>query len=83
MVQRVKRSSGSLHFAVGDPRTRIRAGHHDLCRARSGYPRGGKRSRGEADVVAGKLISVPVAVATWPDRRCRRGHSGDLNYATP
>jgi hypothetical protein len=30
----------------------------------------------------GKFITVPVAVATWPDRRCRRGHSGDLNYAT-
>jgi hypothetical protein len=30
----------------------------------------------------GKLITVPVAVATWPDRRCRRGHSGDLNYTT-
>ena len=30
----------------------------------------------------GKLITVLVAVATWPDRRCRRGHSGDLNYAT-
>jgi hypothetical protein len=30
----------------------------------------------------GKLITVPVAVATWPDRRCHRGHSGDLNYAT-
>jgi hypothetical protein len=31
----------------------------------------------------GKLITVLVAVATRPDRRCRRGHSGDLNYATP
>jgi hypothetical protein len=31
----------------------------------------------------GKLITVPVAVATWPDHQCRRGHSGDLNYATP
>ena len=31
----------------------------------------------------GKLITVPVAIATWPDRRCRRGHSGDLSYATP
>jgi hypothetical protein len=31
----------------------------------------------------GKLITVPVAFATWSDRRCRRGHSGDLNYATP
>jgi hypothetical protein len=29
----------------------------------------------------GKLITVLVAVATWSDRRCRRGHSGDLNYA--
>jgi hypothetical protein len=31
----------------------------------------------------GKLITMHVVVATWPDRRCRRGHSGDLNYATP
>jgi hypothetical protein len=31
----------------------------------------------------GKLITMPVAVATWPDRRCHRGHSGNLNYATP
>jgi hypothetical protein len=29
-----------------------------------------------------KLITVPVVFATWPDCRCRRGHSGDLNYAT-
>jgi hypothetical protein len=29
----------------------------------------------------GKLITVLVAVATLPDRRCRHGHSGDLNYA--
>jgi hypothetical protein len=31
----------------------------------------------------GKLITVPVALATWPNRRCHHGHSGDLNYATP
>jgi hypothetical protein len=31
----------------------------------------------------GKLITVPVAVTTWPDRRCHRGHSGDINYAMP
>jgi hypothetical protein len=31
----------------------------------------------------GKLITVLVAVATWSDRQCRRGHSGDLSYATP
>jgi hypothetical protein len=30
----------------------------------------------------GKLITVPVAVATWTDHRCHHGHSGDLNYAT-
>jgi hypothetical protein len=29
----------------------------------------------------GKLITVPVVVATWPNRQCRCGHSGDLNYA--
>jgi hypothetical protein len=37
----------------------------------------GKRMRSQ-----GKLITVLVAVATWPDRRCHRGHSGDLNYST-
>jgi hypothetical protein len=34
-------------------------------------------------VSQGKLITVPVVVATWPDHQCHRGHSGDLNYATP
>ena len=29
----------------------------------------------------GKLITVPVAVATWPDRQRRRGSSGDLDCA--
>jgi hypothetical protein len=29
----------------------------------------------------GKLITVPIVVATWPYRRCRHGHSGDLSYA--
>jgi hypothetical protein len=30
----------------------------------------------------GKLITVLVAVATWPDHRCHHGHSDNLNYAT-
>jgi hypothetical protein len=29
-----------------------------------------------------KLINRACSRATWPDRRCRRGNFGDLNYAT-
>jgi hypothetical protein len=53
----------------------IRAGHamdiHGEVKDLTGRPIGSQ----------GKLITVPVAVATWPDCRCHRGHSGDLNYA--
>jgi hypothetical protein len=30
----------------------------------------------------GRLITTPVAVATWPDRRYCRRNSGDLGCAT-
>jgi hypothetical protein len=30
----------------------------------------------------GRLITAPVAVATWPDRRYCHGNSGDLGCAT-
>jgi hypothetical protein len=55
MVQYTEISQGSAPLAASDPRVQIRAGRRDSCQTRSGYPRGGKRSRGEADVVRGSL----------------------------
>jgi hypothetical protein len=73
MVQCTKISQGSVPLAAGDPRVWICAGRHDSCRARSGYPRGGKRSHGEADVVAGEAYHracslcdvVGSSVSSW------------------
>jgi hypothetical protein len=40
-----------------------------------------KRSRGGADLVAEEAYHRACSSATWPDRRCCRGNSGDLSYA--
>jgi hypothetical protein len=42
-----------------------------------------KRSRGGADLIAAEAYHRACSHATWPDYRCRRGHSSDLGYATP
>jgi hypothetical protein len=41
-----------------------------------------KISRGE-DLIAAEACHRAYSRATWPNRRCRHGHSGDLGYATP
>jgi hypothetical protein len=41
-----------------------------------------KRSRGGADLVAEEAYHRACSRATWPDHRCCRGNSGDLDYAT-
>jgi hypothetical protein len=39
-------------LAAGDPRVRICASRRDSCMACIGYPREGKRSHGEVDLIA-------------------------------
>jgi hypothetical protein len=88
MVQYTEISQGSAPLAAGDPRVRIRADRRDLCRARNGYPRGGKRSRGEADVVAGEAYHcacsrcdvVGPPVSSWTLRRPQLCHAVTLHY---
>jgi hypothetical protein len=63
-----KRSQGSVPLAAGDPCARIRASHRDSCLAHSGYPRGVKRSRGGADLVAVEAYHRAYSRATWSDR---------------
>ena len=41
-----------------------------------------KRSRGGADLVAVEAYHRAYSRATWSDRWCCRGNSGDLGYAT-
>jgi hypothetical protein len=41
-----------------------------------------KRSHGDADWVATEAYHCAGSRAMWPDRRCHRGNSGDLGYAT-
>ena len=80
---------GSVPLAAGDPRPRIRAGRRDSCLARSGYPRGGKRSRGEADVVAREAYHRAYSycdvagppVSSWTLRRPQLCHVVTLHYA--
>jgi hypothetical protein len=55
----------SVPLATGDPHAWIRVDRRDSCLAPSGYPRGGKRSRGEQMWSRGRLITAPIAVATW------------------
>jgi hypothetical protein len=73
---------GSVPLAAGDPRPRIRAGRRDSCLARSGYPRGGKRSRGGVDVVAGEAYHRACSRCNVARPPGCRGNSGDLGYAT-
>jgi hypothetical protein len=42
-----------------------------------------KRSKGSGFGRGVKLINRVCSRATGPDRQCRLGNSGDLNYATP
>jgi hypothetical protein len=42
-----------------------------------------KKSRGGADLVTVEAYHRACSRATWPDRRCSRGNSSDLGYATP
>jgi hypothetical protein len=42
-----------------------------------------KRSRWGAGLVKEEAYHRAYSRATWPNRRCRRGNSGDHGYATP
>ena len=42
-----------------------------------------KRSRGGADLVAEEAYHRACSCATWLDRRCHCGNSGDLTYGMP
>jgi hypothetical protein len=78
-----KRSQGSIPLVADDLELRftpvavIRAWHAvDILREV-------KRSREGANLVTTEAYHRACSRATWPDRRCRRGNSGDLSYATP
>jgi hypothetical protein len=89
MVLCTEISQGSVPLAVGDPRVRICVGRRDSCRARSGYPWGGKRSCGEADVVTGEAYhracsccdTAGPPVSSWTLRRPQLCHAVTLHYA--
>jgi hypothetical protein len=78
-----ERSQGSVPLAAGDlaprfmPVAVIRAWHAVDIHGEV------KISRGGADLIAAEAYHRACSRATWPDRRCRRGHYGDLGYATP
>ena len=89
MVQCTEISQGLVPLTVGDPRVRICARCRDSCQARCGYPRGGKRSHGEADRVAGEAYHRACSrcdvagppVSSWTLRRPQLCHAVTLHYA--
>jgi hypothetical protein len=89
MVQCIEISQGSVPLTAGDPHVRICTGRRDSCWARSGYPRGGKRSCGEADVVAGEAYHhacsrcylAGPSVSSWTLRQSQLCHTVTLHYA--
>jgi hypothetical protein len=88
MVQCTEISQGSVPLAACNPRIWICAGRRDSCRARSGYPRGGKRSCGEADAVVGEAYHRACSrcdvagppVSSWTLRRSQLCHAVTLHY---
>jgi hypothetical protein len=85
----IRNISDTSPLTAGDPRVRICAGRRDSCRARCGYSRGGERSRGEADRVAGEAYHCACGrcdvagppVSSWTLRRSQLCHAVTLYYA--